>query len=94
LEGTSEVIGKDGQVLTTQFILGAQETLQIAKRFNADMAVLKSRSPSCGVDKIYDGSFSSVLIPGDGVTAALLRENGLAVLSDEQYIKLQERAGK
>lgn len=94
LEGTADVIGKDGQTLTSQFILGAQETLRLAKISNAKMAVLKSRSPSCGIDRIYDGTFTSLLIPGDGVTAALLRENGIEVLSDDQFIKLQGHTKK
>jgi len=47
-------------------------------------ADLKSKSPSCGTQHVYDGTFSSILIPGVGVTAALLRENGIEVLSEDE----------
>ena len=41
---------------------------------------LQSRSPSCGVKEIYDGSFTGRKIPGQGVFAALLQEAGIPVL--------------
>ena len=89
LEGTADVVGKDGQVLTAQFIRGAQETLKVAHLVHATTAILKGRSPSCGVNIIYDGTFTSRIIPGDGVTAAFLRESGVQVLSDEQFLILK-----
>ena len=42
-------------------------------------ALLKENSPSCGSGTIYDGSFSGKLIPGDGVTAELLKAHGIEV---------------
>ena len=51
----------------------AEEALRLCRLFGCQAAVLKERSPSCGSGEIYDGSFSRALIPGDGVTAALLR---------------------
>ena len=48
------------------------------------VAVLTERSPSCGSTFLYDGSFSSQLQPGEGVTAALLREHGIRVFSQHQ----------
>ena len=47
------------------------------------LAILQSRSPSCGVKQIYDGSFSGELIEGRGVFAQLLLENGIEVLDVE-----------
>ena len=47
------------------------------------MAVLKSRSPSCGCGKIYDGTFSGTLKDGNGVTAQLLLDNGVKVVTEE-----------
>lgn len=83
LEGKAQVINSDGDDLSENFIRGAEETLLMAKKMGITRAILQRRSPSCGVGKIYDGSFSSLLIDGDGVTAALLTQNGITVISDE-----------
>ena len=45
--------------------------------------ILKSRSPSCGKDKNYDGTFTNTLIDRDGVTAELLRKNGIEIISSD-----------
>ena len=78
---------KDGTDVTEQFERGANEVLEIAKKVNATKAILKSRSPSCGVDIIYDGTFTKTKIDGDGVTAKLLRENGIEVISSDDFIE-------
>lgn len=78
------VITEKGKDLTAEFIRGAEETLKIAELFNVKDAILKQRSPSCGSGKIYDGTFSKTLINGDGVTAALLKRNGIRVISEEE----------
>jgi uncharacterized protein YbbK (DUF523 family) len=49
-----------------------------------EMAILKANSPSCGSGKIYDGTFSGVLIEGDGIFAAMLKERGIPVFSEHQ----------
>lgn len=64
------------------FRTGADLALSLAKQQGIRYALLKERSPSCGVNIIYDGSFSSTKIPGAGVTATLLKENGLSVFSE------------
>lgn len=53
-----KVINKEGIDVTETFIKGAEETLKIAKLYNIKKAILKSKSPSCGNRKVYDGSFS------------------------------------
>ena len=83
LNGKCRVINKDGKNVTKQFIRGAEETLKIAKQFKAKEFIAKSGSPSCGCGQIYDGSFSGRLIDGDGVTAALLRRNGIRIIPEE-----------
>ena len=75
---------KDGTDVTEEFERGAKEVLDLAKRVNADKAILKSRSPSCGVGIIYDGTFTKTQIEGDGVTAKLLRDNGIYVISSDE----------
>lgn len=87
LQGKGQVISKVDQDLTDNFIRGAYETMQIAKNTGASCAVLKSRSPSCGVDEIYDGNFSGKVISGDGVTTALLKQYGIKVLSDKLFLE-------
>jgi uncharacterized protein YbbK (DUF523 family) len=59
------------------------ELLEKAIEENVDLAILQSRSPSCGVKQIYDGSFSEKLIEGRGFFAQLLLENGIEVLDVE-----------
>lgn len=86
LEGKARVLTAYGEDKSAAFIRGAQETLLLARETGAAEAILKSRSPSCGVGQIYDGSFSSRLQYGDGVTTALLKQHGLHIISDEDII--------
>ncbi|WP_055078810.1 DUF523 domain-containing protein [Lagierella massiliensis] len=71
----------DGVDLTKEFLDGANETLKLCKMYNIKKAYLKAKSPSCGKGKIYDGSFSGVLIDGDGIVTKLLEENEIEVIS-------------
>lgn len=80
----ARVITIDGADVTAEFQLGAQLALHTAQARGVVMAILKARSPSCGVAQIYDGSFSKRLIVGDGVTAACLQAAGIAVFSELQ----------
>lgn len=73
-----------GVDVTGQYLRGAEQTLQLARLYGCKLALLKERSPSCGHGSIYDGSFSGRLSPGDGVTAALLRENGITVYGESE----------
>ena len=79
-----QVINKEGQDVTEQFRKGAEEALKIGRLFGCKKAVLKSRSPSCGRGMIYDGTFTGTLVPGDGVTARLLSQNGFSLFSEEE----------
>ncbi|MGB4176648.1 MAG: DUF523 domain-containing protein, partial [Halanaerobiales bacterium] len=56
-----------------------------------DFAILKSRSPSCGIDQIYNGQFNGQLREGPGVTAAYLRSKGIEVYSEEEPEKIKDR---
>ncbi|MBQ7500320.1 MAG: DUF523 domain-containing protein [Clostridia bacterium] len=78
-----EIINTAGESKDSEFRRGAEICLEIAKDNNIDMAILQSRSPSCGVNKIYDGSFSGKLIEGSGIFSSLLRENGFKVTDVE-----------
>ena len=87
LAGRARVINAAGEDLTEFFVKGAQECLAIMRQAGIDEAILQRRSPSCGVNKIYDGNFSGQLIAGDGVTAALLKKHGIKVWNDEDYLQ-------
>ncbi len=78
--GKAKVMAKDGSDRTPEFLDGAEKTLEIAQSSGAKRAYLKSKSPSCGVFRIYDGTFSGTLKPGNGVTAALLAKNGIEII--------------
>lgn len=79
----SKVINILGQDVTCQYRAGAQASLKICQISKAKGAILKARSPSCGLGQIYDGTFTGTLIKGDGLTARLLKEHGIKVLSEE-----------
>ena len=77
------VMNRDGQDVTAAFEQGAALAVEVAHKEGCTAAIIKSRSPSCGFDRIYDGSFSHILRAGDGVWAAILRAQGFALYSEE-----------
>ena len=79
--GNRKVVNKNGEDVTTEFIKGAMKTVSIAKIVEADQAIMKKNSPSCGYGKIYDGTFSNNLVEGNGITVDLLIENGIEILT-------------
>ena len=83
--GLSPETGRD---VTDAYLRGAQEALKLAKLFGCDTAILKARSPSCGAQGIYDGTFTGTVIPGSGVTAELLRNAGIRVLMEDELEQL------
>jgi len=72
-----KVFTKSGKDVSKNFKKGAEQVLEIAKLYGIKEAILKQRSPSCGNGQIYDGTFSGKTIKGDGVTASLLKKNGI-----------------
>lgn len=82
--GDIEIINKEGKNLTKKFLNGANEVLKIAKSNNVKKAILKAKSPSCGNGLIYDGSFTSTLVVGDGITTKLLKENNIEVFTEDE----------
>ena len=83
-----EIVGgivrnEDGTSVDREYREGAEKALKIALKNEVDVAILQSRSPSCGVKEIYDGTFSKTKIPGHGVFAGMLIENGIRVLDIE-----------
>ena len=80
LEGAARVIAKDGSDRTGQFLAGAQAALAQLKAAGVKTVYLKSKSPSCGVGSIYDGTFTGRLAPGNGVAAELFLQNGMELI--------------
>jgi uncharacterized protein YbbK (DUF523 family) len=93
LSGRACVKDIKGDDISTAFITGARQVLETAKANNAHLAVLKSNSPSCGSSNIYDGTFCGKLRKGPGVTTALLRKNGILVVSDDNvHLEYDEKS--
>ena len=84
LAGRARVETRDGDDVTDAFLRGARRALDLCHRHRIEVAVLTEASPSCGSSRIYDGSFARQATAGSGVTAALLRQRGIAVFSHEQ----------
>jgi uncharacterized protein YbbK (DUF523 family) len=83
LQPDGRVQTEDGMDVTDLYRRGAAHAVELARTAGATRAVLKARSPSCGCHQVYDGTHTRSLRPGEGVTAAALRQLGVDVVSDE-----------
>lgn len=81
LEGRSAIVDENGEEVTGHLLRGAEDVLMLAKGMKIKRAIMKERSPSCGVRKIYR---KGVLVPGRGILTALLQREGIDVLSSEE----------
>lgn len=79
LDGKARVRDKNGNDKTRDYLRGAEVCAELCKESGVTLAYLKSKSPECGCGRIYDGSHSGKLIPGDGIFAALLKRMGVMV---------------
>ena len=84
LNNQAKILTDKNVDVTTEYLWGAQKTLELAKKHNILVAILKARSPSCGSKQIYDGTHSKKLIDGMGITAALLTQNGIQVFDETE----------
>jgi uncharacterized protein YbbK (DUF523 family) len=82
------VLRADGVDVTENYKNGAQKVLEIARQNNCKIAILKSKSPSCGKNGVYDGTFTRTLINKNGILADLLIKNGICVLDETEIEKL------
>ncbi|MBU2703842.1 putative protein YbbK (DUF523 family) [Sporomusaceae bacterium BoRhaA] len=78
------IFSSDGQDLTNQYLAGAKVALNIARLVGCKKAILKSKSPTCGCGKIYDGTFSGKLINGDGIFCKFLKEENIEVYTENE----------
>ena len=84
IQANGKVITKFKFDVTSDFLEGASKALEIAQKNNIKIAILSERSPSCGIDNIYDGNFGGKLIKGQGVTTQLLQKHGIKVFNQFQ----------
>ena len=80
------VINKEGEDVTEEFVTGAEKALKIAIEEKIDFAILKDGSPSCGVNTIYDGTFTGVKNNNNGIFAELLEKNGVICFDEKEII--------
>ena len=86
LSGSARIVDDSGLDVTEAFVKGAYKALQAAHAAGVREAILKEGSPSCGCTHVYDGTFSGAQRPGIGVTAALLRQNNISVISEKEML--------
>ncbi|MBQ3611668.1 MAG: DUF523 domain-containing protein [Firmicutes bacterium] len=84
-----KVIARTGKDVTFEYMKGAHEAVRLAKEYNVLCAIMKEKSPSCGSNKIYDGTFEGNLIDGQGTAVELLRKEGVQVFSEEQLDQVE-----
>ena len=84
--GKEKVINAEGEDVTENFVRGAKLTVRIAKLLKVDLVILKSRSPSCGIHEVYDGTFTGRLVKGSGVTAWFLKKEGFHIINENDSI--------
>ena len=82
IQADGRIINIEREDVTEAFNQGAQRALDLCREHDIAIAILKEGSPSCGSSRINDGDFSGNKIPGVGITARLLRDNGIRVFSE------------
>ena len=92
--GKGSVITCDGHDVTENFIQGTKNSLKTGLTSGAEYAILKSRSPSCGIGGVYDGSFTNSLIERDGIFAYSCRQKGIHCISSEDSDKIKKSLQK
>jgi len=90
----NKVINIEKKDVTKEFLLGAEKTLEIVQKNDIKIAIMKSKSPSCGRDFIYDGRFTKSLIQGDGVTVRALKEIGVKVFMEDELEEAEKNIFK
>ena len=87
------VMNREGLDVTEEFLRGSERCLESvlaearARCEDIEFAILKARSPSCGSERIYDGTFSGTTVPGDGTFARLLKERNIRVYDEDTFLR-------
>lgn len=89
----TDIINKEGKNVTPYFIKGANIALKYCIEHRINVAILKSKSPSCSNNLIYDGTFTNTLKNGKGITTQLLEKNKIYVFNEYQIKEALYMAG-
>jgi uncharacterized protein YbbK (DUF523 family) len=89
--GEGTIIDKLGKNVTSEFLDGANQALDLAIKHGVRIALLKSNSPSCGMGKVYDGTFSNQLIEGNGIFSEKCIQHKIDVISSDNIEKFKEK---
>lgn len=84
LFGRAAIRTETGQDVTDAFMMGAELALATCRRHGLRMALLKEGSPSCGISRVNDGSFTGHKVAGRGLTASLLLRHGIRVFGEHE----------
>lgn len=84
LRGRAKVVRHDGGDVSAAFVSGAKAALALCVEHGIRVAILTESSPACGSSQVHDGDFQGCKQPGEGVTTALLRRNGIQVFNQHQ----------
>lgn len=84
-EGNGKILTGDGEDQTALYLASAYKTLDLCINMNVIAAVLYSKSPSCGSQHKYDGTFTGNIVSGEGLVAYLLRQNNINVYDENNY---------
>ncbi len=89
IDGNAKIISQEGRDYTEDYLFGAQVCVNLAKRNNIRIAILKQRSPSCGTKQIHDGHFGPNLVDGMGIAALMLQQAGVHVFDETQLDEVE-----
>ena len=87
-------ITKDNIDVSQAFYNGAKLVLDIVRKHEIKIAILKEKSPSCGVHHIYDGSFTRTLVNKSGITTTFLKEADVIVFNEHEIDEAMEYYSK
>jgi uncharacterized protein YbbK (DUF523 family) len=87
LDGKAKIFTEKGFDITDKMLNAARVVLEFCQKAGVKKVIFKEKSPSCGKNFIYDGTFSGKLIKGKGVVTAFLQREGIEVFSEGEYKK-------
>lgn len=85
------VTNTEGVSVDNEFRQGAKVAMDLIKDEEIECAILQSRSPSCGIKQIYDGTFSKRLIEGQGIFAEELAKKEIKLIDSDEFANLQQQ---
>jgi uncharacterized protein YbbK (DUF523 family) len=83
-----QIHNKNGEDKTQEFLKGAKIALEVCKKEDIKLALMKANSPSCSNSQVNDGTFTKTRIDRLGITAQLLQDHGLKIFNENEIEKL------